>query len=431
MIEGKTIPITFIGIADHVNAIGPPFPVGPIDLFQLSQHKTHIIYPAFTTKNEYIFLLQKEVFETEKLRKLRIRIVDEENVELGHINMTSTSEPVKYSDIDKITKDSSHDAILVGAPSFLFHVKIDSIVCHPGKYIVEASFGEEFQEIGEVYFHYRPTPPLTLDQIKAIESDPRSIIAIRIDLGCKHCPTKQRIYTALEKLSSFEKEGCTWHQELKNNFMCNCGKSKYSLKYIKESLHGLLLKNLSSDLTGLSYERCYAHGQIMDVVKNYESKLKAEKDEKPFQEYIEKHPVLLAHFHAKRLWFKASILGKFETDFALLDTRNQLILIELEKPSMKLFKRDGHPTADLMHAYGQVRDWLHEYSKHPSAVIDGLKLGDEKIMAVRGVVIAGRRSKEIIEPLQRHLSSPIYPDIDFLTLDDLSLSLCEISRKLA
>lgn len=430
MTKGKSIPIFFIGIADFVNEQGQPFPVGPIDLFQLSQHKVHIIYPAITAGNEYIFSLQKEALEPEKLSALTIRIDDEEGVELSSISFSTVAEPAGKPGNQEKKENYSLVPIMVGASSLLLHVKIDSLVVHPGRYIVKASLGEEFQEIGEIYFHYKPTPPLTRDQINAIESDPRSFKAFRIDLGCKHCAAKLRVYTALDKLSNLEDEGYIWQYELEDSFKCDCGRTSYSLKYIKESLHGLLLRNFTSDLIGVGYIRRYAHDQVVRTVRDFEEKLKTEKNEEPFQDFIEQHPILLARFHAKRLFIKPKILGKFQTDFALLDTRSQLVLIELEKPSMKLFKKDGHPTADLMHAYGQVRDWLHEYSNHPAAVIDGLKLSDEKILAVKGIVIAGKRSNQITDALQRHLSAPPYADIDFLTLDDLSNSLFEISRNL-
>lgn len=430
MSDSEISPILFIGIADHVNQRGQPFPIGPIDLFQLSQHKSHIIYPAITTDNEYVFLLHKDVLDPEKIQNLSIKVFYDDGTEFSSINVGFVGEPDAASKVAEEKKQAGTLPIVKGASSMLFHVKLDSLINRPGRYIIKASLGGEFEQIGEIYFHYSPAPPLTPDQIKAIESDPRSVKAFRMDLGCKFCDKKLYVYTALEQINTLEEDGYVWQYNLSDNFECDCGRTQYSLSYIKESLHGLLLKNLSTDIAGLGYVRRYAHEQIVEVIRNYEDLLKTEKDEKPFQNYIEKHPIMLARFHAKRLFIKPNILGKFETDFALLDTRNQLILIELEKPSLKLFKKDGHPAAELMHAYGQVRDWLHEYSKHPAAVLEGLKLQDEKVFAVRGVVIAGKRSEDITSSLQRHLSYPPYSDIDFLTLDDLSNSLFEISRKL-
>ncbi len=98
---------------------------------------------------------------------------------------------------------------------------------------------------------------------------------------------------------------------------------------------------------------------------------------------------------------------------------------------MRLFKKGGHPTAELMHAYGQVNDWLQEYFNHPAAVLARLELRSEEVMRVKGIVIAGRNKKEKPDHLRRHLSKPVYPDIEFLTLDDLGNSLMQISRNLS
>ena len=83
-----------------------------------------------------------------------------------------------------------------------------------------------------------------------------------------------------------------------------------------------------------------------------------------------------------------------------------------------------------MHAYGQVKDWLFVYRKHRVAILEGLKLNPDDVFVVKGVVIAGRSTSDISLPLQRHLSESPYPDINFLTLDDLSKSLFEISINL-
>ena len=147
--------------------------------------------------------------------------------------------------------------------------------------------------------------------------------------------------------------------------------------------------------------------------------------------FIEQHPILLSRFNAKRLFIKPDIVGRFKADFAVVDSRNQLWLIELEKPSLKLFKRDRHPTAALMHAYGQVTDWLEQYARYPGAILEALGLKAADVVAVRGAVIAGRSSDVTVEVLQRHLSNPPYPNIEFMTCDNLGVSLLEISKKIA
>ena len=113
-----------------------------------------------------------------------------------------------------------------------------------------------------------------------------------------------------------------------------------------------------------------------------------------------------------------------------LDSQNILIFIEIEKPSLKLFKKDGHQTAELIHAFQQVSDWLHECSKHKSAILDSLDLMPNEVMSVKGCVIAGRHDKQYNECFQRLLSRPLFGDVSFLILDELANSLLFISRDL-
>lgn len=243
-------------------------------------------------------------------------------------------------------------------------------------------------------------------------------------------PTKLSAYTGLKRLSDQEQEGWVWQTNLPDVFACTCGRTRFDLQYLKDSMHSMLLKDLTN--SGLGYVRSYGHTQVVEVVNRFISLLDTEKLEGPIQKFIENHPILLSRFHAKRLFFKPTIVGLFEADFALVDSSNQLWFIELEKPSLKLFKkRDAHPTQDLMHAYGQVTDWLHQYQKHPTAILQALGLRQDDIVSVGGIIVGGRSSSVSHDVLQRHLSNPPYLNIDFMTLDDLATSLLQISRKLA
>lgn len=313
----------------------------------------------------------------------------------------------------------------------MFYFTLDGIVNHPGRYTVYFEHDGSVAPIGIIHFHYAKAPTLTPDQIKAIESDPNSVKLIKLDLGCKFCPTKLRVYSGLSRSSELEMQGWAWQTDLAAEFACACGKNKYSLEYLKESMHGLLLKDFSKGLTGLGYVRQYGHSQVKNIVTGFTQLLDKERLEQPVQEFIEKYPILLSRFHAKRLFVKPTILGRFNADFALVDSRNQLWLVELEKPSLQLFKRDGHPTQALMHAYGQVTDWLHQYAEYQGAILDGLGLKAEDVVTVRGAVIAGRSRDVTHDVLRRHLSNPPYSNIEFMTCDDLGVSLLEISRKIA
>ena len=193
----------------------------------------------------------------------------------------------------------------------------------------------------------------------------------------------------------------------------------------------MLLKDFDIEISNLSFVRRYGHAQIQKIVKDYIKCLDTEKLEQPIQQFIEKHPILLSRFHATRLFYKPGIIGKFQADFVILDSDKQLWFVEIERPTIKLFKAGGHPTAPLIQAYSQVTDWLGEYANYPGAILNALNLNQSDVLSVRGAVIVGR-SKSITEAHhQRHLLNPPYPNIEFMTLDDLGNSLLSISRKLA
>lgn len=305
------------------------------------------------------------------------------------------------------------------------------VAVKPEKYTIVATHKNETSQIGQIVFLYDKSEPLQAEEIKALETDPYSATHVRAELGCKSCDFKYKIYTSLDRDNGLESEGYNWQYDLPNTVSCNCGKTNHNLVYFKESMHAILR---ISDLTSsgeLNYTRRYSHSYILNIVNMYSNLLKSEKYENPVQKFLENHAVLLSQFHAQKVFIKPNILGKYEADFAILDTNNRLIFIEIERPSIKLFKKDGHPTADLMHAYGQVHDWLLEFSKNKSAIVESLGIKEAQVLKVSGVVIAGLSSNESREHLERHLLKPLYIDIEFMTLDQLGVSLAQLSRELA
>jgi hypothetical protein len=56
------------------------------------------------------------------------------------------------------------------------------------------------------------------------------------------------------------------------------------------------------------------------------------------------------------MWPKLQ-LGATVTDFVFRDANHEYLLVELERSTLKLFRRDGHATSELTHAQGQIVDW--------------------------------------------------------------------------
>ncbi len=425
--------IIFLGIADHVRCGKLPFPYGAVDLFQLSQQKILPVFPWPCNSLRWVVAINQAQLLAQKEHTAQILLQDADGRIAVTVNVNLTLE------IGAAVPGAAEDKPEDGAVSIEAHAvewsivdfAIEGMIPAPGVYSVRLAAGDIDAVIGRVHFPYVPSRPFTADQIRAIESNPDSVKAVRMAITCKSCKEGILAYSALEKLPSQEAEGAVWQHDLPEEFACTCGQTKQTLRFIRESLHGLIGTD-AIHLSGLhSYERRYAHSHIVEVVNDFRDLVANASQERPVQEFLEQHPVLLAQFHARKVFTKQSIIGKYETDFVILDSHGLLRFIELERPNLKLFKVDGHPTAKLMHAYGQVRDWLNEYSKHRAAVLDAMGLKPEEVMGVNGLVIAGRSGDTCKEHLQRHVMAPPYPDIGFQTIDALADSLGAMSRRFA
>jgi hypothetical protein len=427
-------PIRFLGIVDHYQHGPQPFPYGPVDMFQLSQHKAHIVYPGQLSGTTWLLLVSTEFLNNADLAKWKLRVVHENGEEIGNTVVSARSdESGEGANPQSVSGTQEKFPLLLPheAEFILFPMRLESVVSAPGRCIVESIYDGQTEVVGSAYFHYRPTPSFTLDQIKAIEANLGTARVVRMDISCKKCPSSIKTYTALKRSPKFEKDGAIWYADLPDDFRCSCGAVNYSLARLRESGHGMLLRDFDLVSSGLSYARQYSHQQVKGVSDAFIALLDSTSLEAPVQAFIEKSPILLARLNARRLFIKPTFLGKHIGDFAVIDIHNQLWLVEIERPTLPLFRKsDGHPTAKLMHAYEQVTDWMHQYQLHSAAVIDTLGLKREDVVAVRGLVVAGRSATVSHKILTRHLHNPPYPNVEFMTMDDLASGMVNLSRKL-
>ena len=77
-------PALFLGPSDFFRSSGAPFPVGGIDLFQLSQNKTHIVYPGVIKSNVWVFLVRED-YISEENSGWSIKIKDPSGSEFGKV----------------------------------------------------------------------------------------------------------------------------------------------------------------------------------------------------------------------------------------------------------------------------------------------------------------------------------------------------------
>lgn len=426
-------PFIFLGIAEYVKKGKLSFPFEPIDIIKLSKYRSHFLFPISLQGFSWVFLIHSSFIEIVKDKGcLELEIRNSSGQRIANVKFEPlVTEEGQYEELKNKVKHEVLIPIVADKEEWIVDFfTFGGLLKEPGEYGIYAIFEGISEKVGSVIFRYQKAEPYTLEQLKAIESDPYALKSVRIEYACNFCPSKIKAYTGLERERTIEEEGYYWQQDLPDFFNCECGKQSFSLRYAKESLHGFLGIDRELNLAGFDVRRKYSHEQILQVIRKYDRLLEKE-DEKAIQKFIEKYPVMLARFHAKRIYVKPEILGKFQADFGVLDTQNQLKFIEIESPKRKLFKKDGHPTVALMHAYGQVVDWLDKVKKHPLAVIESLGLKTEEVNVIKGVVMAGLGKRENQNYLQRHLSNPTYPDVEFMTLDSLSKSLLTISRLIA
>jgi hypothetical protein len=301
---------------------------------------------------------------------------------------------------------------------------LDIVFLEPGLYHLSLLTEDGVKKLGSFEIVLVDPLPLTTDRKSAIKSDPAASKAIQIELGCKFCPTKYRVYSALEKT---DYPGCEWYEDVPDKFICECGKTTMSLQYIRKNLHAFLGQTIQSSNI-LDSVPLYEKSALRTTRSNFAELLEESPKEESLQIFIKGNPILLHQFPAEMIRSKPPIFSKYVADFAILTAQRELIFIEIEKTTTRLMKKDGHRAADLVHAFEQVRDWLHVVDDHRNAVLDDLDIDRQAVNKIRGVVIAGREKNYDIHKLRR-LKMSSDDRISFLTFDDLLFAMDALINK--
>lgn len=165
------------------------------------------------------------------------------------------------------------------------------------------------------------------------------------------------------------------------------------------------------------------------VLSDFGALLSEEPEEARVQKFIEDNGVLLHRFSPRTIVKKAPILNLHQTDFAIMSETSELLLVEIERPSSRLLRKDGGRSADMTHAFDQVNDWLDVVRNHRETCIQSMRLCPQDVSAVRGVVIMGRDAQCTRTDL-RKLKATDFGEVALLTYDDLLGSLRALIRSL-
>lgn len=307
----------------------------------------------------------------------------------------------------------------------------DIFVSAPGTYEVFLKDEDSEYSLGSVSLAHIPVAPYTPEQIMALKSDPLAMKYVRIVVECSSCQEKFRAYAGVERSASLESQGFVWNLDIGQlEFACACGKSRTSLVPIKTGLHGLLQRNVNPQTQGnVSVVRLYEKTALEQSCRELLSLINGDRGEEEIQNFLELHPIFFHVFLPRSIKSKPPILTRYKADFSLLNNRNELVLIEIERPQIRLLKKDGGKTAELEHAFHQVHTWKQVLDDHRSAALEAIGLKLEEVARVRGLVIAGRRPAD--EQKLRMLRSLSTAEVELFTYDDLLSSVSELIKHVA
>lgn len=256
---------------------------------------------------------------------IRLALVNEAGKELGFLDL-ATSPAVDSPPEDSVRPMNQLFlmAELGWTPIFLPLGTSGIIIDHPGN--VQIRIGSaDGETIGQLTFVSIDPPPLTLERVAAIRSDPGATKAVRIEFGCKFCDEKQRAYAALEREPKYESEGLTWYSDLPDVFSCSCGRTELSFEIVRRNLHGLLGGPRATS-GSLQFVPLYEQSALSTLRAKFLALLDGKHREEVLQVFLQENPVLLHIFPAARLFHKPPILTEYLADFGIVSSQKELVL---------------------------------------------------------------------------------------------------------
>lgn len=164
--------------------------------------------------------------------------------------------------------------------------------------------------------------------------------------------------------------------------------------------------------------RATVRRQYASLLAEFKSLLDSDPDrEQTLQSFLQAHPELLCPGHV-HMWPKLPF-GKHITDFVFRDAVNDYVLVELERSTLPLFRQDGHASADLTHAHGQILDWKRYLEDNLHTVQRELGLTGISTNP-NGLVVIGR-SADLTTETRRKLKTMTNdtPKLRIMTYDDV------------
>lgn len=195
--------------------------------------------------------------------------------------------------------------------------------------------------------------------------------------------------------------------------------SEYAYGWAERDIMAALLMSQTHEATWKALDpKAGARKQYATLLSTYKALLDSNPDrEETLQVFLKDHPELLCPARSQ-MWPKLH-LGKKVTDFVFRDGVGAYLLVELERSTLELFKKDGHPNADVTHAIHQIVDWKR-YLEDNLAYVQK-ELGLEGISTNPESLIVIGRSSSLNSETRRTLTtmSNQMPRLRIMTYDDV------------
>lgn len=191
----------------------------------------------------------------------------------------------------------------------------------------------------------------------------------------------------------------------------------------------------------------------MTIEEEFTQLLNSNEKEEVYQQYLEEHTqlipcgsFLLNHFtHLSLIFSKMPIDCIYKTDFFFISKSSaewNLVFVELEKPSCRLFNKEGTYSQELNKAIKQVDDWQayfldnsnkESFKKHPvvKKIINTVPALSENPFNFKFILVIGRRQELNDKALYKRWSTLNNSNRDryIMTYDSLIENLREKSEK--
>jgi len=196
-------------------------------------------------------------------------------------------------------------------------------------------------------------------------------------------------------------------------------KPKYASVWAEKDLLAAIMTNQFKESHYQSLDpKSVARQSLAKILKDYKTLLDSNPDrEEVLQCFLRDNPSLLCPTFTKK-WPKLS-LGAHDTDFVFREAAGDYLLVELERQDDPLFITNGHTSAKLNHAKGQILDWKRYIEDNLSTVqtelgLTGISANPNSLLVIGRSHSLSRENRRKLVTIENQC-----PKVKIMTYDDV------------